>query len=128
MSATFDVAFTADFYDASGKSKYEDIGLSVLDGQRHMAHRVLAEHRKQIGSELRDHTLGVIGLGGIARNVIELLRGFGMNQPLAFDPFVTPEAAANLGVKLVSLDELLRQSDFVSLHCPLNEKTRGLIG
>jgi len=81
-----------------------------------------------MGSELRDHTLGVIGLGGIARKTIELLRGFGMKQPLAFDPFLDQEAAARFGARLLNLDELLRQSDFVSIHCPLTEKTRGLIG
>ena len=51
-----------------------------------------------------------------------------MNQPIAFDPFVDPAAAANLGVRLVELDELMRTSDFVSIHCPLTEKTRGLVG
>jgi phosphoglycerate dehydrogenase-like enzyme len=86
------------------------------------------ERSKFMGRELRDRTLGVIGLGGIARKTIELLRGFGMNQPLAFDPFATDELAAKAGVRLVSLEELLRQADFVSIHCPLTEKTRGLIG
>jgi phosphoglycerate dehydrogenase-like enzyme len=86
------------------------------------------ERSKYMGRELRERTLGVIGLGGIARKLIELLRGFGMKQPLAFDPFVKPEMAASLGVRLVSLEELLRQSDFVSIHCPLTEKTRGLVG
>ena len=66
--------------------------------------------------------------GGIARKTLELLRGFGMKQPLAFDPFVKPEMAASLGARLVPLDELLAQADFVSIHCPLTEKTRGLIG
>jgi phosphoglycerate dehydrogenase-like enzyme len=51
-----------------------------------------------------------------------------MKQPVAFDPFIDPVAAANLGVRLVELDELMRTSDFVSIHCPLTEKTRGLIG
>jgi phosphoglycerate dehydrogenase-like enzyme len=51
-----------------------------------------------------------------------------MKQPLAFDPFLTPEAAAQLGVRLMPLNELLRQADFVSIHCPLTEETRGLIG
>jgi phosphoglycerate dehydrogenase-like enzyme len=51
-----------------------------------------------------------------------------MNQPVAFDPFVDPVAAANLGARLVDLDELMRTSDFVSIHCPLTEKTRGLVG
>jgi phosphoglycerate dehydrogenase-like enzyme len=81
-----------------------------------------------MGCELRERTLGVIGLGGIARKLIELLRGFGMNQPLAFDPFISQESAAAQGARLVSLDELLRQSDFVSIHCPLTNETRGLIG
>ncbi len=86
------------------------------------------ERSKHMGRELRDRTLGVIGLGGIAQKLIELLRGFGMKQPLAFDPFVTEAAASKFGVRLVRLEELLGQSDFVSIHCPLNEKTRGLIG
>lgn len=86
------------------------------------------ERSKYMGRELRDRTLGAIGLGGIARKTIELLRGFGMKQPLAFDPFATGEMAASVGARLVTLDELLRQADFVSIHCPLTEKTRGLIG
>jgi phosphoglycerate dehydrogenase-like enzyme len=86
------------------------------------------ERSKYMGRELRDRTLGVIGLGGIARKTIELLRGFGMKQPVAFDPFTTDEVAAKAGARLVSLEELLRQSDFVSIHCPLTEKTRGLLG
>jgi phosphoglycerate dehydrogenase-like enzyme len=86
------------------------------------------ERSKYMGRELRDRTLGVIGLGGIARKTIELLRGFGMKQPLAFDPFVKEETAAKHGARLVTLEELFRQADFVSIHCPLTETTRGLIG
>ncbi|MEK7707818.1 MAG: hydroxyacid dehydrogenase [Verrucomicrobiota bacterium] len=86
------------------------------------------ERSKHMGRELRDRTLGVIGLGGIARKTVELLRGFGMKLPLAFDPFADEKLAATLNVRLVSLEELLRQADFVSIHCPLTEKTRGLIG
>jgi phosphoglycerate dehydrogenase-like enzyme len=86
------------------------------------------ERSKYMGRELRDRTLGVIGLGGIGRKLVELLRGFDMQQPLAFDPFVTEAAAAKVGVRLVALDELLRRADYVSIHCPLTEKTRGMIG
>jgi phosphoglycerate dehydrogenase-like enzyme len=86
------------------------------------------ERSKYMGRELRDRTLGVIGLGGIARKTIELLRGLGMKPPLAFDPFLTDEHASKTGARLVTLEEVLRQSDFVSIHCPLTEKTRGLIG
>ncbi|MBI3413721.1 MAG: hydroxyacid dehydrogenase [Verrucomicrobia bacterium] len=228
MSARkFIVALTADFYDSTGHTKYQDIGLSVLAEHPHIEHRVFKVHRKQIGSdqvgdaqgvivltpavtaesvakaddllvmarfgvgydavdvractaanilvtitvgavdrpvaeatigwmialshnvrvkdklvrtgqwderskhmgrELRDRTLGVIGFGGIARKTIELLRAFGMKQPLAFDPFVNAESAAIHGVRLVGLEELLKEADFVSIHCPLTPQTRGLIG
>src|SRR5205814_6932133 len=72
------------------------------------------DRSKYMGRELRDRTLGVIGLGGIAKKLLELLSGWGMNPPLAFDPFVTPDTAAKMRAKLVSLDELLSASDFVS--------------
>ena len=81
-----------------------------------------------MGCELRDRTLGVIGLGGIGRSLVSLAQGFGMNQPIAFDPVVSTEAMSELGVRRVELDELLSSSDFVSIHCPLNQQTRGLIG
>jgi len=93
----------------------------VRSGQWH-------ERTRYMGLELRDRVLGVVGLGGIARALIELLGSFGMRQPLAFDPFADRAAAARLGVRLVELDELLDQADFVSLHCPLTPTTRGLIG
>ena len=86
------------------------------------------ERSKYMGRELRDRTLGVIGLGGIARKTIELLKCFGMKQPLAYDPFASKETAAKAGARLVTLEELLKQADFVSIHCPLTDKTRGLIG
>jgi len=77
-----------------------------------------------MGTELRDRTLGVIGFGGIGKSLVKLLAGFGMKTPLAFDPFLKSAD----GVRLVPLDVLLRESDFVSIHCPLTESTRGLIG
>ena len=80
------------------------------------------------GVELRERVFGSVGLGGIARATIKLLEGFGMAQPRAFDPFVLPSIAQQLGVKLVPLDELMSSSDFVSVHCPLNENTKDLIG
>lgn len=83
---------------------------------------------RYMGSEIRDRTFGAVGLGGIARETLRLLSVFGMNQPLAFDPYMTAEGAEKLGVKLVTLDELLAKADFVSLHCPLTDETRGMIG
>ena len=227
MPAPFNLKLTADFFDAAGKPKYQDIGLSVLSAAPHIRQSPFAVHSPEIspeqlagangvivltpkvtaksvssakdllavgrfgvgydsvdvpactaadvavfitsgavdrpvaeaavgwmialthnmrtkdrlvrtgewdvrsrfmGSELRDRTLGVIGLGGIARNLIKLLENWGMKPPLAFDPFIDDAGAAKAGARKVSLDELLRKSDFVSIHCPLTEQTRGLIG
>ena len=104
-----------------------------------LTHHVLAKDRllregrwnersRFMGCELRDRRLGVIGLGGIGRALVKLLEGFGMEPPIAYDPFISPEAAAALGVRSVGLDELLRTADFVSIHCPLRDETRNLIG
>jgi phosphoglycerate dehydrogenase-like enzyme len=104
-----------------------------------LSHHVLVKDRlvrtgqwekktQYMGCELRDRTFGAVGLGGIARETIRLLSIFGMNQPLAFDPYMDPATAAALGVKLVSLDTLLAEADFVSIHCPLSDETRNLIG
>ncbi|MCI0699866.1 MAG: aldolase/citrate lyase family protein, partial [Planctomycetia bacterium] len=86
------------------------------------------DRSKFMGSELRDRTLGVIGFGGIGKSLVKLLVGFGMKPPLVYDPFVKPVDATRAGVTLVSLDQLLFQSDFVSIHCPLTAQTLNLIG
>jgi phosphoglycerate dehydrogenase-like enzyme len=227
MKPSFEVLWTADFYDSAGAPKYRDIGAAVLAEEPRIHHSVFSEHRKQIGPdqlgqargvivltpqvtaetvsraeqllvlarfgvgydsvdvractaagvlvtitpgavdrpvaeatigwmialshhslvkdslvrkgewnerskymgrELRDRTLGVIGLGAIARKVIELLRPFGMNPPLAFDPYLSEEAAQKAGARRVTLEALLAEADFVSVHCPLTPETRGLLG
>ena len=81
-----------------------------------------------MGCELRDRTLGVVGFGGIGGTTIELLQGFGMDTPIAYDPFFDADKGRRLGVKSVELHELMSSADFVSIHCPLNEKTTNLIG
>lgn len=81
-----------------------------------------------MGRELRARTFGAVGLGGIARETIRLLSVFGMEKPLAFDPFVDAATAAEMGVELVDLETLMARADFVSIHCPLNEHTENLIG
>ncbi len=81
---------------------------------------------EQSSGDLEGATLGIIGFGRIGRKLAELIRTFGMTV-LAYDPFVTEDAAHALGVELVELDVLLKQSDFISIHALLNENTRGLI-
>ena len=80
-----------------------------------------------IGVEVRGKTLGIIGLGNVGTEVMRRAKGLEM-RIIAHDPFVSLEYAGTLGVELVSLDELLRQSDFITLHTPLSELTKGLIG
>jgi phosphoglycerate dehydrogenase-like enzyme len=86
------------------------------------------DRTQYMGCELRDRTLGIIGLGGIGRKLVSLLQGFGMQQPIVYDPFVPASVIEELGARSVTLDELLTTADFVSVHCPLNDQTRGLIG
>jgi phosphoglycerate dehydrogenase-like enzyme len=86
------------------------------------------QRSQYLGRELRDRTFGAVGLGGIGRATVALLRAFGMKTPLAYDPHIDVATAQSAGVRLVSLDELLADADFVSIHCPLNDQTRGLIG
>ena len=77
---------------------------------------------------LRGQTIGLVAFGNIARMVAERARGFGL-RVLAFDPYVDAGAMARLGVeKVETLEGLLAQSDIVSLHTPLTEETRALIG
>ena len=86
------------------------------------------ERSLHMGRELRDRTFGAIGMGGIGQATVKLLSGFGMKTPLAYDPYLDPATAKDLGVRIVGLDELMAEADFVSIHCPLTDQTRGLIG
>ncbi|HEY8489545.1 MAG TPA: hydroxyacid dehydrogenase, partial [Dehalococcoidia bacterium] len=83
--------------------------------------------REYIGVELRGKTLGVLGLGQVGSEVARRGRGLEM-RVIAHDPFVPEERARVLGVELVSFEELLRQSDFLTVHTTLTQGTRGLIG
>ncbi|MDP3062841.1 MAG: NAD(P)-dependent oxidoreductase [Chloroflexota bacterium] len=78
------------------------------------------------GVELEGKTLGVIGLGAIGRRVARLARGFGMSV-LAYDPYLGAPGTRTRGATLASLDDLLRASDFVTLHVPASEETYGLL-
>ena len=81
---------------------------------------------KYSGVELADKTVGVVGLGRIGLLVAQRLSAFGVRL-VAYDPFVQPARAAQLGVKLLPLDELLAQSDFITVHLPKTKETLGLI-
>ncbi|MDK1032505.1 MAG: phosphoglycerate dehydrogenase, partial [Planctomycetia bacterium] len=80
-----------------------------------------------VGTELFGKVLGLVGLGRIGSEVARRAHAFGM-KVIAHDPYVSPEQAAHLEVETVSLTRLLKASDFISIHSPLNPETRGMIG
>jgi D-3-phosphoglycerate dehydrogenase len=85
------------------------------------------ERVNYMGTGLSGRVLGSIGVGNIGAELFRLAAPFGMKH-LACDPYVTQESVAPLGVKLVDLDTLFREADFLCVNCPLNEQTRELVG
>ncbi len=84
------------------------------------------EKNRFMGVEITAKTLGIIGCGNIGSIVAERALGLRM-RVVAFDPFLSDERAVQLGVEKVELDELFRRADFITLHTPLTEKTKGII-
>ena len=84
------------------------------------------EKNRFMGVEITGKTLGVIGCGNIGSIVADRAIGLKM-KVVAYDPFLSPERAMDLGVEKVELDELLRRADFITLHTPLTEKTKNVI-
>lgn len=80
-----------------------------------------------MGIELRGKTLGIVGLGNVGSEVARRAQAFNMRL-VGYDPFVSADYARNLGVELVSLEQLLKESDFITLHLPLTAQTKLLIG
>jgi D-3-phosphoglycerate dehydrogenase / 2-oxoglutarate reductase len=84
------------------------------------------EKKNFLGVELYNKTLGIIGIGVIGSIVADRARGLKM-KVIAYDPYISREVAEKKGIDLVTLDELLSRSDFISVHTPLNDETRNLI-
>ncbi len=82
---------------------------------------------KYTGTELFEKTLGIVGFGRIGQLVALRMQAFGMDV-VAYDPYLQPARAAQLGVRLITLDELLVQSDFITIHLPKTKETANLIG
>lgn len=105
----------------------------LLASARHLspAHAALKAGKwarsKYTGAELFEKTLGIVGFGRIGQLVSQRMQAFGMNV-IAYDPYLQPARAAQLGVDLVTLDELLAKSDFITIHLPKTKETANLIG
>ena len=108
------------------------VGL-LLASARHIAPASQAlkdgawKRSKYTGVELADKVVGVVGLGRIGQLVAQRLSAFGVSL-IAYDPYVQPARAAQMNIAMVGLDELLRRSDFITVHLPKTPETVGLIG
>ena len=85
------------------------------------------ERTRWEGVELADKTLGIVGLGRIGKLVADRAKAFGMRL-VAYDPFVSADRARTMGVELLSLDQLVIESDFITIHLPKTKETTGIIG
>ena len=96
------------------------------------ANRAVKENRwgdylQFLGTELANKTIGIIGMGNIGTRVAIRARAFEMSF-LVYDPYIPEAHVTALGGRLVGLNELLSESDFVTIHCPLNQETKRMIG
>ena len=98
----------------------------VVDHDRRVRGGEWAIYEKDPVFRIHGRTLGVVGLGAIAKKLVNKLRGFEL-KVLAFDPFAKAETATSVGVELVSLEQLLTESDYVTLHAPLTDTTHHMI-
>ncbi len=85
------------------------------------------ERNKFMGIEVRGKTLGIIGLGNIGAEVARRARGMDM-KVLGYDPFISADRAAQLQIKVATLEQIYKEADFITVHVPLNAQTKGLIG
>ena len=85
------------------------------------------ERHKFLGVEVVNKTLGVVGLGRVGTLVVRKAQGLGM-QTIAYDPYISHDAAQRLGVELMSLPDLLQRADYVTVHTPMTAETNALIG
>ena len=98
----------------------------TLSRNTHLGHATLIngswDRHKLIGTELQNKIIGILGLGKIGREVMDRCRSFGM-QIIGFDPFVSQDLFSEADITITSLDEVVKKSDYISLHMPLNDGT-----
>ena len=117
---------------ANSNAVAEEVVALMLAGARHLVPADIStragkwEKKNFMGTELTGKTIGIVGLGNIGRLLIKRLEGFNM-QILGYDPMISPALAEKIGVELCSVQEIFEKSDYVSLHIPENDETRGMI-
>lgn len=100
----------------------------ILESDRALRRERNVNRNALIGNEARGKTIGIVGIGNVGRRIAELCNGLLHMRVIACDPHLTAEEIAARGGEKVELDDLLRRSDFVSISCPLDAGSRGMIG
>ncbi len=117
---------------ANANGVAEEVIAMVLAYYRHVipgdatTRKGLWEKKNYMGREVAHKTLGIVGLGNIGRLVAQRLAGFEI-KVLAFDPVIAPAKAAEIGAEMVSIEEIFKRSDIVTLHVPETPETRGMV-
>ncbi|WP_076862215.1 hydroxyacid dehydrogenase [Bradyrhizobium mercantei] len=100
----------------------------IIQSDRRLRREANVNRNDLIGNELKEKTVGIVGLGNVGRRIAELCKGLLHMKVIAYDPYLTADEMAKRGGEKVELDDLLRRADFVSISCPLDNKSRGMIG
>ena len=100
----------------------------IIQSDRRLRREANVNRNDLIGNELKEKTVGIVGLGNVGRRIAELCKGLRHMKVIAYDPYLTADEMAKRGGEKVELDDLLRRADFVSISCPLDGKSRGRIG
>ena len=100
----------------------------IIQSDRRLRREANVNRNDLIGNELNEKTVGIVGAGYVGRRIAELCKGLLHMKVIAYDPYLTAEEMAKRGGEKVELDDLLRRADFVSISCPLDNKSRGMIG
>ena len=100
----------------------------IIETDRRMRAGPGIARNQYVGRELNNRTLGIIGIGNVGSRLAELCRGLFHMRVLACDPYLSTEQVRARGAEKADLNDLLRQADYVSVHCPLTRTTRGMLG
>ena len=100
----------------------------IVEVDRAMRRDKNLDRNRYVGNDMFGKTIGIIGIGNVGGRLSQLCGGLFQMKVLAYDPYLTKEQIAARGAEKVELADLLRRSDVVSVHCPLSDETRGMIG
>src|ERR1043166_8786222 len=100
----------------------------ILESDRALRREANVNRNALMGNEVQGKTIGIVGIGNVGRRIAELCKGLLHMKVIAYDPHLSKEEIAARGAEKVELDDLLRRSDFVSISCPLDPGSRGMIG